>query len=307
MLKLSNLDICKKYIVACSGGPDSMALVDIMFENKFDFVVAHVNYRKRQESNRDQEIITDFCNERKIPIFILDADQKCYQKYEQFKNFQNKARHMRYDFFQKISQELKIDNLCLGHHRDDFLETAIWQDEIRNSKVSFYGIREKLINFNLHIYRPLLNIYKNDIIKYLEKNAISYGIDDSNYLPIYDRNKIRQSLEKLSSLEKDQLVEKYLIKNQKLTILENQIKEIYEEWKKTNFNIDTFNKYNWENRQKLIFLYLTNNDFDIKINRLKLKAICNFLNKKDHTKLFRIGNQIYLTKKNVSLAFIKKK
>ena len=87
----------KKYIAAVSGGPDSMAMLN-MFKHKIK-TVAFVNYKKRIESDYEEQIVKEFCEENNIIFFAYTVDWK--KENEKINNFQAHARKIRYDFFAK--------------------------------------------------------------------------------------------------------------------------------------------------------------------------------------------------------------
>ena len=108
-----------KFLIAVSGGADSMLLLFRYLQA--NIIVAHVNYNYRVDSELDQRVVTNFCQTHKIPLFIYSVNQKIKG------NFEAQARKIRYDFFAKVYQEKNCDFLVLAHHKDDFLETAIMQ------------------------------------------------------------------------------------------------------------------------------------------------------------------------------------
>ena len=89
-----NLDKSKKYVIACSFGPDSMALLSAAIKEKLNIVVAHVNYRKREAAITEQQELTKFCDERNIKLYVLDL-----LNVKEEGNFQDWARRKRYEFF----------------------------------------------------------------------------------------------------------------------------------------------------------------------------------------------------------------
>ena len=85
-----SLDKNKKYVIACSFGPDSMALLDAALKEGLDIVVAHVNYRKREASQQEQNNLIKFCDKHNVPLYVLDLkNQKASG------NFQTWARKKR--------------------------------------------------------------------------------------------------------------------------------------------------------------------------------------------------------------------
>ena len=87
-----------KCVVACSGGPDSMALLDQLNKQGKDIVVAHVNYKHRDTADRDEKIVKEYCKKYDIPVRVL------YPVHEKG-NFQAWARDVRYAFFEEVADE----------------------------------------------------------------------------------------------------------------------------------------------------------------------------------------------------------
>ena len=207
MEKISlNLDESKKYVVACSFGPDSMALLSAAFEAKLNIVVAHVNYRKRDGAAHEQEALTKFCDDRNIKICVLDLfGQKVTG------NFQDWARKVRYEFFKQVAEKEQADYVLVAHNEDDLIETYLMQKN-RGNFVKNYGISEENEIFGVKILRPLLHYSKQDLQKYDDENGVPYSIDESNLTDQYQRNKIRHKIvQKMSKQERQNILEE--IKN----------------------------------------------------------------------------------------------
>lgn len=178
-------------IVAVSGGPDSMALLDILMKQDFDIVVAHVNYKVRDTADRDQQIVEEYCRTYEIPIEILE-DKKSSKG-----NFQAYARDLRYQFINELAKKHQIKEVYVAHHLDDVLETYLLQKD-RGITPTYYGIQERSKILDVVIVRPLLNKTKEELIYYCQKENIPYGIDESNETNDYKRNEIRNT--KLNNL-----------------------------------------------------------------------------------------------------------
>ena len=179
------LDKNKTYVLACSYGPDSMFLFNALYREGYKFVVAHVNYHKRKESNGEQSSLEQYSKERNIPIEVLDTTgMKCSG------NFQAWARKIRYEFFKKVCEKYHTNLLLVAHHQDDLLETYLMQKK-RGGFYSYYGIKEKAEYNGMTIIRPMLNLSKKDIVEFDDKNNVPYSIDSSNLTDAYERNKVR--------------------------------------------------------------------------------------------------------------------
>ena len=193
----------QRWVLAVSGGPDSMALLDMAFKSQLDIVVLHVNYHKRDTANRDQMIVQDYCKERNIPCFVYDSP-------ELQGNFQDKARIFRYTKIKELVKQVNALGVLVAHHKDDDLETLIFQIK-RKSKVSYYGLSNSTYIFGIRVDRPLLTLTKDELMEYCHSHSIQYGIDESNHSLVYTRNKIRFELKELKPNEIDEL---YKIKHE---------------------------------------------------------------------------------------------
>lgn len=196
-----DLDTKKKYVIACSFGPDSMALLGMALEDKLDVVVAHVNYHKRDISNYEESSLKEFCKANKIVCEVFDTTDLKHEG-----NFQDWARKIRYDFFKKVVEKYDCDSVLVAHQQDDFLETYLMQKK-RGNFVKNPGIAKITTINNVKIVRPLLNYSKQDLLEYCQKNKIPFSIDSSNLTDQYERNKIRHSIvEKMSGKEREELL-----------------------------------------------------------------------------------------------------
>ncbi|WP_031542417.1 tRNA lysidine(34) synthetase TilS [Mesoplasma photuris] len=207
----------EKYIVAVSGGPDSIFLLsNLLKQNIKNIVVCHVNYNFRSNSDFDQKIVEKICNMNKIEYYIKTIDKNIYKNFES-KNFEKWAREIRYNFFKEISDQTGIKNVLVGHNLNDHIETYIMQKQ-RQNNVNYYGIQKISKNDDeLIIIRPMLNIKKSEIIKYLNDNNIKYAIDETNSDLKYTRNQIRNKLRETD-------FEKYLAQINEDNLLNDQIK-----------------------------------------------------------------------------------
>lgn len=197
------LDKKKKYVVACSFGPDSMALLDMMIKEKYDLVVAHVNYHKRKESDYEQKSLQEYCRKNNVRFFVLDKRNLKHNG-----NFQDWARRVRYEFFKDVLRVTQSDAVVVAHQEDDLIETYLMQSSKKSFVVS-YGIDEETTLFGVKIIRPLLNFTKQELEKYDIDNNVPYSVDWTNLTNLYTRNKIRHEfVEKMSREERDKIKEK---------------------------------------------------------------------------------------------------
>ena len=214
-----------KCVVACSGGPDSMALLDQLNKQGKDIVVAHVNYKHRDTADRDENIVKDYCKKYDIPVRV------CYPIHEKG-NFQAWARDVRYAFFEEVADAFDAKILYVAHQMDDVIETYLFQKN-RNMICDWYGLKEKSIRQGYQIIRPLLNFTKSELQQYCNENGVSFGIDESNLTNHYTRNVIRHTqIEKMSRDEKEAWILKIQNENEVWQIKRKAIEEFFKDWNK---------------------------------------------------------------------------
>lgn len=184
-------------IVAVSGGPDSMALLDILRKGgQYSLFVAHVNYQKRETAYRDETLVKEYCDKYQIPYKVL------YPVYEKG-NFQSWAREVRYAFFKECALEFGASLVFVAHQMDDLIETYIFQKR-RNMICDVYGLAGQTKREGYEIIRPLLMWEKKELEEYCIVNKVPYGIDESNLTDHYTRNQIRHSL--MDSMSKEEKI-----------------------------------------------------------------------------------------------------
>ncbi|WP_255483453.1 tRNA lysidine(34) synthetase TilS [Mycoplasma sp. Pen4] len=288
-----------KYLIAVSGGPDSMFLLN-KYKNK-NIVVCHVNYNQRYDSHTDQKIVEEFCNKHNIPLFILNLDKNDYVQ----GNFQNWARIKRYDFFEKIYKQERCNTLLIAHQKDDFIETVLMQKESKR-KPLYLGIAKNNTLNQMNIKRPLLfKYFKNTIIKKCRKNNIPFHIDYTNNQDKYQRNIIRHNLEKNSNfIQKNLIIWKYRILNIFSQFKIQKIKKEYKKWRKSNFSQDLFKAL--KNKENLIFHFINVNFNDVKLSKNKINSIIDFILSHQRTSVFKLNDNSELHKKK-GLLIIKSK
>lgn len=218
-------------VISCSGGPDSMCLLNLILEYKklknLTIVCAHVNHKVREESEEEEEFVKTFCEKNNIIFELLTIN-------EYSGNFHNDARVLRYNFLDDICEKYESKILLTAHHGDDLVETILMRISRGSNLPGYAGF--KVINklSTLKVVRPLVTITKKDIIKFNEKNKIEYRVDKTNESLEYTRNKYRHlilpNLKKIDEkihlkflkfseklLEYDEFVKEY-IENQKIVV-----------------------------------------------------------------------------------------
>lgn len=178
----------RNYILACSFGPDSMALFDMLYKAKCRFTVCFVNYHRRLEADKEEKDIRAYCKKLGVPLRVLDTD-----RFKIHGNFQEWARETRYDFFQKVYKEIDAAAVFVAHQQDDLIETYLMQ-RMRKGHVKEYGMNETSLLRDMIVIRPLLMYTKQDLLDYCRENQVPYSIDMSNFETKYLRNQIRKNV-----------------------------------------------------------------------------------------------------------------
>ena len=178
------------FVVAISGGVDSMVLANLFLINNLKFSIAHCNFQLRgKESDDDELFINKWCSEKDIKLYNKKFSTEDYCKNNKL-TIQMGARELRYEWFSELIDKEKYDFIVTAHHIDDQLETFII-NSIRGTGIDgLVGIPDKINK----IVRPLLMISKDQIIEYSKVNKINYREDSSNDKEDYLRNKIRHSV-----------------------------------------------------------------------------------------------------------------
>ncbi len=209
MIKL-NLDKSKRYLLACSFGPDSMALFHILRENGYIFECAIVNYHLRKESDKEVNSLLQYSSRFNIKVHALNVVEKID------KNIESKCRDIRYHFFKELIDKFGFDSVLVAQHQDDHIETYILQKQRQNYPI-FYGIAEKTMIFGVNVIRPLLAYIKQDLLDVCQKNNVPFSIDQSNFDTKIKRNKIRHEIVgKMSAQERQRILNKIDIENKEL-------------------------------------------------------------------------------------------
>ena len=181
-------------LIAVSGGPDSMCLLDILNKLKeklnIKIAVVHVNHGIREEANEETEYIKNYCEKYNIKIYV--KYEKVVELAKQNKiGLEEAGRKVRYDFFDEVLQETKFNKIAIAHNMNDKVETILMNIIRGSGSLGLKGIEPKRENKYI---RPLIEIERKDIEEYCSKNKLNPKFDKSNKDNTYTRNKIRNIL-----------------------------------------------------------------------------------------------------------------
>lgn len=196
----SILDSAKTYLLACSGGLDSICLGTLLNEIKIPFEVAHVNFRLRaEESDEDEAFVRNWAKSIGRTIHILQPDTITFARENQL-SIQMAAREIRYDWFEQLRTQRNLEGIVLAHQEDDQMET-IFLNLLRGTGIEgIYGMAER----RGWLIRPLLPFSRAEILNFAIQNGLMWREDSSNIKTNYKRNKLRiQALPVLYEVSKD--------------------------------------------------------------------------------------------------------
>lgn len=181
----------KKYIVAVSGGADSMVLTHLCMQIGINFTIAHCNFALRaSESDADAAFVEKTAVSWSLPIKTITFNTNSYAEQHNIST-QVAARQLRYSWFDQLKTELHAEYILVAHHKDDNVETFFINLLRGTGLKGITGI--KPLNNNA-IVRPLLCFSKQDILQYAQDKGIAYREDSSNASDKYLRNDIRHNL-----------------------------------------------------------------------------------------------------------------
>lgn len=179
-----------KYLVALSGGADSVTLIWVLHELRYQIEACHCNFQLRgAESDRDEQFCVQLCEQLAIPLHRIHFDTRLYAEVHK-ESIELAARNLRYLYFAQLKKDVEADGICVAHHQDDTVETVLI-NLIRGAGIQgLTGISAK----NGDILRPLLCVDRKEILAYLEEKGQDYVTDSTNLVDDVVRNKIRLNI-----------------------------------------------------------------------------------------------------------------
>lgn len=180
-----------KVLVALSGGPDSVCLLNILYNLKAELNIevgaAHLNHLLRdKDAFEDEEYVKTLCKSLDIPCFVKRVDINKYSKDKKMSS-EMAGREARYNFFDDIVKDEGYTKIATAHNANDQAETILFRLMRGSGIEGLCGIkvrRDKII-------RPILCLSRKEVEEYIEINNLKPRIDKTNFEKIYNRNKIR--------------------------------------------------------------------------------------------------------------------
>lgn len=232
-----------KIVIGCSGGPDSMALFDMLLKIRSKYqlslICAHVNHNLRRESVEEEAYLREFCEEHQVCYETMTIERYGED------NFHNEARNIRYHFFNDVILKYQADILMTAHHADDLMETILMRISRGSNLQGYSGFRKVVDTSKYKIVRPLISFTKKELEEYNEMNHVKYFIDRSNAESKYTRNRYRREVLPFLKREDASVHLKFLKFSEELidanSYIEKEVKRAVERViAKNRLNIDRF-------------------------------------------------------------------
>ena len=180
--------------VACSGGPDSMALLHklktIEKELGVEVIAVHVNHLIRENAERDAKHVEEYCNKNNIRFYKFKVDVPKLAKAKAV-SLETAARDARYGIFDALIKKGIATKIALAHHLQDQAETILLH-LFRGAGLS--GVKGMDYQKGGVYIRPMLSTSKKEIVDYLNSFDIPFVEDETNFENVYTRNYLRNEV-----------------------------------------------------------------------------------------------------------------
>ncbi len=307
-------------VIGLSGGPDSIFLMHALSNLKpviekekgitYRLHAAHVNHKIREEAGYDENLAMEYASSLGVPFHVLAVDVEAEAKRLKI-GTEECGRNVRYNFFNKVKEELKGTKIAVAHNAGDNAET-IMLNFLRGAGLQGLSGMEYI---NADIIRPILDIDKKDILEYLNENKIPYAIDRTNLENDYTRNKVRNDL--LKKIEKEfnpniitALNRMAKINKQDNEIILNAVKTAYNNLgvikSENEITIDTrkFNEYSEAMKFRLVRQILNELLGNVQnVEMVHVKDTCKLIEANITGKQYILGNKykVVIVKKNTAV------
>lgn len=184
-------------VVGVSGGPDSLCLLHLLHSLEYAVIAAHVNHQLRPEADQEAFYVKEFADSLGIPFYQTCVDVHQFSENEKL-SIEESARILRYRFLMEVADQQSAQALAVAHQADDQIEIVLMH-VLRGSGMSgLKGMPYRGFNpaFSLEIpiIRPLLGVWRDEILEYCQVNQIKPCYDLTNEDARFFRNRIRQEL-----------------------------------------------------------------------------------------------------------------
>ncbi|MDD5770158.1 MAG: tRNA lysidine(34) synthetase TilS [Candidatus Gracilibacteria bacterium] len=302
----------EKVILACSTGPDSMFLLYELLKTTFknNIVACYFNHKLRVEADEEEKFLENLGKKLNFQVEIASANIKeIRDKLYPSISIEELAREKRYMFFSAICEIHKTKKVLTAHHLDDKIETFFFNLSRGSKLTGFINMtnpsptREKLEGG--FILRPLLNLEKSEILKYLDENKLEYRIDKTNFDIDITRNLFRNEIIpkffKVNSNFKNNISNTLNYFEELKNYIDDDVKRFLKE--KDFFIISDFHILSIFLQKEIIryIYFISNGNSTIGLSEANISEIIKFINGKNNKtikeiknlKMKKDGNRVY--------------
>ncbi|MBW8351512.1 tRNA lysidine(34) synthetase TilS [Bacillus sp. IITD106] len=221
-------------LIAVSGGPDSLALLDFLYHQSARYNIkiaaAHVDHMLRGEASKEDLIFVQrYCEDRNIVFKSAAIDINAKMAVDKT-GLQETARKYRYQFFEKVMEELYANKLAVGQHGDDQIETILMRLVRGSSGISRAGIQVKRsFGKGMELIRPLMGVSKIEIEEYCKAHHLEPRRDLSNDTKKYTRNRFRLDVLPFLKKENPRVIEHFQRFSEEISEDETYLQEMAKE------------------------------------------------------------------------------
>lgn len=191
------IGINKAVVTGVSGGPDSLFLLDVLWRLGYRVIVAHLNHGLRPKAEEEAMKVESEASKRNLAFAYSKVNVRQYSRVNRL-SVEEAARVVRYQFLFHEARKANAQAVAVGHTADDQVETVLMHFLRGSGLAGLSGMQYCCLpnswDQEISLIRPLLGLWRGDILKYLEERAIQPEIDESNEDRRYFRNRLRHDL-----------------------------------------------------------------------------------------------------------------
>ena len=290
MINISHLPT-GTYVVAVSGGVDSMVLLHMLAEQvqqrkkgdkPYRLIAAHLDHGIRSDSYQEVAVVKGFAARYHVPVVTHRVELGQHAS-------EDKSRQARYKFLRSTKQASNARAIITAHHRDDELETAVLNLYRGTGRKGLSSLRS---NSQDDILRPLLPFTKRDIRRYAERHNVPWREDSTNQDARYMRNYIRHNIIRDLSTEANELLHQHIDVAHKINqhIDAYLINVLHLQSSQQHLRLSTIRQYPHVVRRELMAAWLRHNelrDFSRKTIERLVQACCTAQPQTEHEAMGR--------------------
>jgi len=286
--------IPQKYIIAVSGGVDSVVLLHKLIAKKPDtmtYIVAHFDHGIRADSSEDAEFVASIAKKSQLTYELGEGKLGIDASEEQ-------ARIARYAFLREIKEKYKAEKIITAHHQDDFLETIV-MNMLRGTGPR--GLNP--MQGQNDLIRPLMNKTKQDILDYAAEHKLEWREDPSNQDEKFMRNYVRAKIMPRISEHRAALVTNAQKVEELYQDIDIRIQHLLPS--KNILNRSRFVLYSYSVQRELIRAWLLRCGVE-EISRQLIERVCIACKTLPHGKKIDIGTHLWLLSEKDNVLIVSK-